>query len=357
MSPAVARTSPALAGRRRNTTAFLLHAAAPRAQIQRPHEPPRPSGRASSPAGWTSWPRGSRGAACFPETRVRIRNSLYRQLVSPSPPAEAGRPRQAGPEAGDGGPVLENSQEPCIKGVQRPQERGENSRRPTQTLGSPWAAGHSLHVAQLPPSPLQDPRPRGSLACKTQVPKCFSSTEREREREREIERDRRESASLLALRRRAPASAQTCFNHRLLGSFVPGSSHLNVLIRLGPDSYPSGLSQCGERVGTPAGCGRGPGGLQGLVRREGAAGVPRGRGEGAERRARGNPEPGDGAAGSGRPSRAARRRDQREGSAQGRRWARAAGRSGRSGRRLGAESEGRPPRPRRIRPHWGAELC
>lgn len=29
-------------------TAFLLHAAAPRAQIQRPHERPRPSGRASS---------------------------------------------------------------------------------------------------------------------------------------------------------------------------------------------------------------------------------------------------------------------------------------------------------------------
>lgn len=287
MSPAVARTSPALAGRRRSSNR--------QARCKLFFEPRRHSAfwggypmsdEEARPRGWAGGPRalpcerlgqGSNPASLVPkllplEHRFRDHTSgqgpvgellhrldglpgheaaeeqrvfLKTECASaipftdswgapppPRPPAEAGRPRQAGPEEGDGGPVSENSQDPCIKGVQRPQERGENSPRPTQTLGSPWAAGHSLGVAQLPPSPLQDPRPRGSPACKTQVPKCFSSTEREKE----IERDRRESASLLALRRRAPASAQTCFNRRLLGSSVPGSSHLNVLIRQGPGS-------------------------------------------------------------------------------------------------------------------------
>ncbi|XP_047561091.1 cilia- and flagella-associated protein 45 isoform X3 [Lutra lutra] len=167
--------------------------------------------------------------------------------------------------------MLENSQDPCIKGVQRPQERGENSPRPTQTLGSLWLPAFLSVWPSYPPAASRTLGLAGPWPARRRL---LNASSTEGEREREIERDRRESASLLALGDALQRAARLVLTFGSSGSFLPGSSHVNVLLHQGPDSYPSGLSQCGERVGTPAGCGRGPGGLQGPVGREGAAGVP-----------------------------------------------------------------------------------
>lgn len=120
-------------------TAFLLRAAAPGAQIQRPHERPRP-GRAPRPSGRASSRLdGLPGQEAAEEPRVSRERRAHPQF----PLRAAGHPGLEQKLVGDGGrsrgrrlgPWV-GAQEPRSKGLRRPHERGKNSWRSTQSLGS-----------------------------------------------------------------------------------------------------------------------------------------------------------------------------------------------------------------------------
>lgn len=80
--------------------------------------------------------------------------------------------------------MLENSQDTCIKGVQRLHERAKNYMRSTQTLqrkcGKPHPCWPFFPMALLPPSPAEGPQHRRSLACKVWVLNAFQA-QRDRE--------------------------------------------------------------------------------------------------------------------------------------------------------------------------------